>query len=64
MGEVVSMRKKHLNCVGYSRARATPNSIVFTFNRTPSDAEMSFLVDVMARAAVMALIAAEKGKDQ
>lgn len=44
--------------------RGIPNAVVFTFNRTPSDEELQFLDDVMARAALMALATTEKGKDR
>lgn len=64
MGDVLTMRKEQLKKFGCSRARGIPNAVVFTFNRTPSDEELQFLDDVMARAALMALATTEKGKDR
>ncbi|MGX5719872.1 hypothetical protein [Shinella zoogloeoides] len=61
MGEVLSMRKEQLKKISGSRARGIPNAIIFTFNRTPSDEELHFLDDVMARAALMALTATRSG---
>lgn len=59
MGDILSIRKNPLKKCGCSRSAGAPSILVFTFNRTPSDAEMRYLNDVMERAALMAQEVAE-----
>lgn len=55
MGEVVGMKKRQepLKKIGCFRSADCPNVLSFAFNRAPTDDEMRFIDDVMARAACL-----------
>jgi len=59
MAEVLSFKKTPLKKLGCSRLAGAPHSLAFHFNRVPSDEEMRFIDDVMARAAAMVVAVTE-----
>lgn len=55
MGEVIGITRAQepLKKLGCSRDKDNANSLAFYFNRPPTDAEMRFIDDVMARTACL-----------